>query len=166
MRFPSPRSILPLASRSAYVAHFHPSFLHNIIISLARFSIAHNFAPLTIVPGDRMRLTISILNRNKALLVIENIARQQTVTELVTSTTPLCQQNVQWIVEDPPFMNSSFADFSTLTYFNAAAYGAFGDAAPTNGTMIDIQKNCTIETTSRTTPSSVTINYDISESCA
>lgn len=82
------------------------------------------------------------------------------VSQSLNSTSALCEQNAEWIVED--FMQGAslvpFANFSTVTFTNAEAIGN-GSYTPSGASIVNIQQNNQILTSVAIDGSSVTIAY-------
>ena len=125
---------------------------------------SYDFTGITISAGDVVRLTVTASSATSGTAKIENLTNSQMVSERLTSTSPLCGQNAEWIVEDFSVGTSSgtsqvpFADFGTVAFTNAEATGT-GTYTPSGAILFDIEQNNQILTSTTTSGSSVTIKY-------
>ena len=107
-----------------------------------------------------MKLTVAATSTTSGTATIENLTNNQTVSKSLTSTSPLCQQNAEWIIED--YMagsgQASFADFGTVTFTDAEANGT-GTYTPSGAMIVDMKQNGQVLTSVSTSGSSVTIEY-------
>jgi hypothetical protein len=126
---------------------------------------SYDFTGITISGGDIVKLTVTSSSPTSGTAKIENLTNGQTVSESLTSDTPLCGQDAEWIVEDFTVGTSSgssqvpFADFGTVAFTAAEATGT-GTYTPSGATTIfDIVQNNVLLTSTTTSGSSVTIKY-------
>ena len=93
--------------------------------------------------------------------VIENLSTGQTVTQHITSSSALCEENAEWIVEDYEEGDGlvPFADFGTVTFTGASATTGSGSVGPSGATLIDIEQDGEVLTSASVSGSSVTIRY-------
>ncbi|KAF8557512.1 hypothetical protein OG21DRAFT_1601614 [Imleria badia] len=86
---------------------------------------SYDFSGITISAGDVIKLTVTASSETSGTAEIENLFNGQTASKSLTSSTPLCRQNAEWVVEDYAVNNSAvpFADFGTVTFTNAEATG-------------------------------------------
>jgi hypothetical protein len=121
------------------------------------------FAGITISAGDVISLSVNALSATSGEVRIENVTNGDTVTQLLTSNTPLCGQNAEWIVEDCGAGTGlvPFANFGTVTFTDAIAAGseAPGFYSASQGTLNDIEQNGQVLTSTSASGSSVTIMY-------
>lgn len=121
---------------------------------------AHDFSGINISAGDVIKLTVTASSTTSGTATVENLTNGQTVTKDLNSTSPLCEQNAEWIVED--FAQGgklvSFANFSSVTFTNAEATG-HGTSTPSGATIVNIQQNNQVLTSVLINGSSVTITY-------
>jgi len=123
---------------------------------------AHDFSGITISAGNQIKLTVTASTTKSGTAVIQNLSTGQTVTKSLTSTSALCQENAEWIVED--FEEGGglvpFANFGTVTFTNAVATTLSGSTlGPSGSTLIDIEQGSTVLTSVSTGSSSVTISH-------
>ena len=86
----------------------------------------------------------------------------QTVTQDLTSSYALCEENAEWIVEDFEEGDSlvPFADFGTVTFTSATATGPSGTTyTPSGATLMDIEQDGEVLTSVTTSGSTATIKY-------
>ena len=91
-----------------------------------------------------IRTTVTASSNTSGTAVIENLTTGQTVTQDLTSSYALCEQNAEWIVEDFEDDNGlvPFADFGTVEFTNATATGPSGTIyTPSGATIIGIEQN-------------------------
>ena len=83
------------------------------------------------------------------------------MTKSLSSSSALCEQNAEWIVEDFEEGNSlvPFANFGTVTFSNAEATTKSGTTGPSGATIIDIKQGSKVLTSVSTSGSSVTVSY-------
>ena len=115
------------------------------------------FLGITISAGDVITLTVTTSSATSGNVTIENVTGGEVVSKGLTSNAPLCGQNAEWIVEDYIQGTSLvlFADFGSVTFTNAQA----GTYTPSGATLIDIEQNNTVLTSTSTSGSSVTIKH-------
>jgi hypothetical protein len=95
-------------------------------------------------------------------VTIKNNSKGWTVSKSLTSTASLCEYNAEWIVEDFLSGNSQvpFANFGTVTFTGATATTTSGTSVSAAGsTLIDIEQNNKVLTSSSVSGSTVTIKY-------
>lgn len=94
---------------------------------------------------------------------VDNLTTKQSVTHTfgLGAQAPLCEQNAEWIVED--FLQNGsqvpFANFGNVTFTNAQATDNGATVGPSGATIIDIQQNGKVLTSSSDTSNSVTVTY-------
>ncbi|KAG9316723.1 peptidase A4 family-domain-containing protein [Chiua virens] len=114
------------------------------------------------VPGDEIKTTVTAYSTTSGVAIIENVTTGKTVTQDLTSSYALCEENAEWIVED--FEENGalvpFADFGTVTFSSATASGSSGSTyTPTGATLIDIEQNNKVLTSVSTSGSTLTVKY-------
>ncbi|KDR77619.1 hypothetical protein GALMADRAFT_65656 [Galerina marginata CBS 339.88] len=123
---------------------------------------AHDFTGISISAGNQIKLTVTASTTKSGTAVIQNLSTGQTVTKSLTSTSALCEQNAEWIVEDFESGGSlvPFANFGTVTFTNAVATTFSGSTlTPSGSTIIDIKQGSTVLTSVTTGSSTVTISH-------
>ncbi|KDR74078.1 hypothetical protein GALMADRAFT_280571 [Galerina marginata CBS 339.88] len=123
---------------------------------------AHDFSGLDISSGDEIKITVTASTTKAGKAIIQNLSTGQTVSKSLTSSSALCEQNAEWIVED--FEESGglvpFANFGTVKFTNAVAtIASGGSAGPAGATLIDIKQNNKVLTTVSTSSSGLTVSY-------
>jgi len=123
---------------------------------------AVNLNDITISAGDVIQLTITATTNKNGIVKIENHTKGQAVEQNLSSNSPLCQQNAEWIVED--FMNNGadvpFCDFGTVQFVNASATTTSGkNVSPDGAEVFIIQKNGVDKTSVQVKSNNVTISY-------
>ncbi|KAG6853657.1 hypothetical protein C0991_002549 [Blastosporella zonata] len=123
---------------------------------------AYDFSGIPIKAGDVINLTVTASSTKAGTAVIINKTTGKTVSKSLTSSSALCQENAEWIVEDYEEGSSlvPFADFGTVTFTGASATTNSGTSVgPSGSTLIDIQQSGNILTSVSTTSSGVTVSY-------
>ncbi|KIK59735.1 hypothetical protein GYMLUDRAFT_654194 [Collybiopsis luxurians FD-317 M1] len=98
-------------------------------------------------------------------LTIKNNSKGQTVSKAVTSSASLCQTNAEWIVEDFEECSGSscslvpFANFGSIEFTGASAATSSGSITPAGATIIDIEQNGEVLTSSSVSGSTVSVTY-------
>jgi len=122
---------------------------------------AYDFSSIPIKAGDTIKLTVTAKTTTSGTAVIENVSTGKTVSKSITSTSALCQQNAEWIVED--FEEGSslvpFANFGTVSFTNALATTSSGTVGPSGATIIDIKQGSTVYTSVTTSSSGAVVKY-------
>lgn len=111
-----------------------------------------------------MQVSVVATSTTTGTATVENVSKGQTVSHTFTVTggqTPLCEQNAEWIVEDFDENGTMvpFANFGTVTFSNAQATDNGNTVGPTGATIIDIEQNGKVLTSSSDTANSVTVKY-------
>jgi len=103
------------------------------------------FTNISFAPNDTVKLTATAHTNTTGTVTIENLTQNQVVSSPVDSTTALCQQNAEWIVEDYAAGGLvQFDDFGTVRFMGAmAATENHTVVGPQGATMYEIQQNGT-----------------------
>jgi len=122
---------------------------------------AYDFSGISFNAGDQVQLTVSATSESEGSATIENLSTGQTVTQSLSSSSSLCEYNAEWIVEDYEEGSSlvSFANFGTVTFSGASAGTNSGSVGPSGATIIDIDQNNQVLTSSSVGDDSVTVQY-------
>ncbi|KZT03719.1 uncharacterized protein LAESUDRAFT_729020 [Laetiporus sulphureus 93-53] len=123
---------------------------------------AHDFSGISFSAGDSVQVNVTASSTTSGTAVIKNLSTGQTVTQDLSSSYALCEENAEWIVEDYEEGDSlvAFADFDIVTFRNAYATYASGETTgPSDATLIVIQQNSVVLTSASTNSSSVTVTY-------
>ncbi|KAJ5194514.1 uncharacterized protein N7498_007952 [Penicillium cinerascens] len=124
---------------------------------------AYDFSGISISAGDVIKLSVDASSDTTGTATIENVSNGESVTHTFTGGVDgdLCEYNAEWIVED--FESGSslvpFADFGTVTFSNAEATDGSSTVGPSGATLIDIEQNNEVLTSSSISGSSVTVEY-------
>lgn len=124
---------------------------------------AYDFSGISISAGDTIRVTVDAFSTSTGNATIENISNGQTVSHSFSGVQgDLCEYNAEWIVED--FESGGgmvpFADFGTVTFTNAQASDGGSTVGPSGASVMDIQQNSTVLTSSSVSGNSVTVQYN------
>ncbi|TFK47813.1 hypothetical protein OE88DRAFT_1606078, partial [Heliocybe sulcata] len=122
---------------------------------------AYDFTGISFSAGNTVRVTVTASSTTSGTAVIENVSTGQTVTQHITSSSALCEENAEWIVEDYEEGGSlvPLANFGTVTFTSASAGTSSGSIGPSGATLIDIEQNGRVLTSASTSGSSVTVSY-------
>ncbi|KAF8673947.1 hypothetical protein AX14_005273 [Amanita brunnescens Koide BX004] len=123
---------------------------------------AYDFSGITIAAGDVIKLTVTATSTTSGSAVIENLTTNQTVSKNLNSTSALCEENAEWIVEDYEENGKlvAFTDFGTVNFTNAYATTTSGSQISPNGaTIIDIEQKGKVLTNVTETANGVIITY-------
>ncbi|KAI0040158.1 hypothetical protein FA95DRAFT_1612018 [Auriscalpium vulgare] len=122
---------------------------------------AYDFSGIPIKAGDTITVTVTASSTKAGKAVIENVTTGKTVTKSLTSSSALCEQDAEWIVEDYEEGSSlvPFANFGSVTFSGASATTSSGSVGPSGSDIIDLRQSGTVLTSVSTTSSSVTVSY-------
>ncbi|CAL5874387.1 uncharacterized protein PFLUO_LOCUS8683 [Penicillium psychrofluorescens] len=124
---------------------------------------SYDFSGFDISSGDTIRVTVDAFSTSTGNATIENTSSGQVVSHSFTGGVEgdLCEYNAEWIVED--FSSGGlvpFADFGTVTFSNAMASDGGSTVGPSGASIMDIQQNNTVLTTSSISGNSVIVQYN------
>ncbi|PQE06679.1 aspergillopepsin-2 precursor protein [Rutstroemia sp. NJR-2017a BBW] len=98
---------------------------------------------LTISAGDVIKTTVEATSLKAGTATIENVTTGKTVSISLTSSSSLCGENAEWIVED--FESGSelvaLADFGTVTFTDCSAATSETSEGVSDATVIDIESD-------------------------
>jgi hypothetical protein len=122
---------------------------------------AYDFSGITISAGNLIGLAVIVSSATSGEVIIEKLTTGDTVTQLLTSNTPLCGQNAEWIVEDYTVGTGlvPFAKFGTVTFTDAVAESSGDFYYLSQGSLLDIEQNNQVLSSSSASGSSVAITY-------
>jgi len=136
------------------------------VIFLAWFewfpAAAVDFSGISINTGDTITVTVTASTTKSGTAVIQNKSNGQTVSKSLSSSSGLCEQNAEWIVEDFEEGGSlvTFANFGTVTFTNAVATTFSGTTFTPNGaTLIDIKQGSTVLTSVSTSGNNLVVTH-------
>jgi hypothetical protein len=107
-------------------------------------------------------VTVTATSTKAGTAVVENVSKGTSVTHTFSSQSNALQElNAEWIVEDfsEGYSLVPFADFGTVTFTDATAIGSNGSIGPSGATLIDIEQDGEVLTSSSTTSTTVTVEY-------
>ncbi|KAG8221737.1 concanavalin A-like lectin/glucanase domain-containing protein, partial [Butyriboletus roseoflavus] len=110
--------------------------------------------------GDTLSINVTASSPTSGTVTIENQTNGQVASKDLTSSTPLCGQDMGWGVSDPRLNGSlvPLADFGTVVFKNAMGNGVSG-FSPSNATIVNMLQNNTVLANATTSETSVTIKY-------
>jgi len=123
---------------------------------------AYDFSGISFSANDSVTLTVTATSKTSGTAVITNNTKNKTVSKNITSSSSLCEENAEWIVEDYEEGSSlvPLANFGTVTFTGASAgLVAGGSVGPGSATIIDIKQGSTVYTSVSVGSSTVTIEY-------
>jgi hypothetical protein len=120
-----------------------------------------DFQDITFDTGDVVTITVTATSSTTGTAVILNQSSGQTVSQALESTTPLCQENAEWIVEDYSADGLvPFADFGTVTFTdNSATLITGGTIDASNASIFDITQNNVVLTSTEIGETTVVVTY-------
>ncbi|KAF7346921.1 hypothetical protein MVEN_01444500 [Mycena venus] len=90
---------------------------------------------MTVNAGDTVKLTVTATSTTTGTAVVENLSNGQSSTVSLTTPSPLCLENAEWIVED--FQEGTFlipfANFGSITFTDASATTQSGSRVGPSG---------------------------------
>ncbi|KIH88803.1 aspergillopepsin [Sporothrix brasiliensis 5110] len=111
---------------------------------------SYNFVNFAIRAGDIVRLTAASSSTTSGRVLVENLTTGQSVAHTFSGeSSPLCQANAEWIVEDFMTGNSlkPMANFGTVTFTNCSVTQTSGtQLGVTGSTIINMQQNGNVMT--------------------
>lgn len=124
---------------------------------------AYDFSGIDISSGDEIKVTVEASSKASGTATIENISTGQSVSHTFSRDVEgdLGELNAEWIVEDFEEGNSlvSFADFGSVTFSNALATDNGNSVGPSGATIMDIEQDGEVLTSTSSTSDSVTVTY-------
>ncbi|PQE26616.1 aspergillopepsin-2 precursor protein [Rutstroemia sp. NJR-2017a BVV2] len=98
---------------------------------------------LTVSAGDVIKTTVEATSLKAGTATIENVTTGKTVSISLSSSSSLCGENAEWIVED--FESGSelvaLADFGTVTFTDCSAATSETSEGVSDATVIDIESD-------------------------
>ncbi|KAJ7866261.1 acid proteinase [Mycena olivaceomarginata] len=114
--------------------------------------------------GDTVKLTVTATSTTTGTAVVENLSNGQSSTVSLTSPSPLCLENAEWIVED--FQEGTFlipfANFGSITFTDASATTQSGSKVGPSGSgshLINMVQRSLQFASATSAASSVTVDY-------
>lgn len=124
---------------------------------------AYDFSGISISAGDVIKVTVDATTRTAGTATVENVSKGQSVTHTFNGGVDgdLCEYNAEWIVEDFESNGSlvPFANFGTVTFSGAEATDGGSSVGPSGATIMDIEQNNQVLTSSSVSGNSVTVRY-------
>ncbi len=123
----------------------------------------YTFNDITISAGDTISLTVDASSDVAGTATVQNLSNGQSVSYTWNGDVQgnLCGTNAEWIVED--FQEGSslipFANFGAVTFSNAYAGQNGGSVGPAGATIMDIQQNGQVFTSTSISDGEVTVSY-------
>jgi len=115
---------------------------------------AYDFSGITFKAGDSVKLTVTATSTKAGSATIQNLTSGKTVTKSITSSSALCEENAEWIVEDYEEGSSlvPLANWGTVTFTNISPSASGAD-------LITLKQGSTVLSSVSATSSSVTVTY-------
>ncbi|GJE96348.1 peptidase G1 domain-containing protein [Phanerochaete sordida] len=105
---------------------------------------AYDFTGIDLSGWDSITATVTATSRTSGTATLENTSTGQTVSVEIQSSSSLCQQDAEWIVEDYEEGGAlvPFASFGWLGITGAVATSTSGTQAdPGSGTVFNMEQN-------------------------
>jgi len=125
-------------------------------------AFAEDFDNFAVHAGDVIIVTATATSKTSGKVSIENKTTGHTVSKSLTSSSALCLENAEWIVEDYEEGGSEvpFANFGTVNFQHAVATTKWKATVGAKGAqIIDLVLNSKVVTSVSTTSSEVTVKY-------
>jgi hypothetical protein len=84
-------------------------------------SVAAGMSGPQISAGDSINVTVTATSKTTGTVLVKNTTKGTSVTQTVTSTTPLCQQDIEWTLQLTGDSISSLPNFTAFKYTNTGA---------------------------------------------
>ncbi|PWY96750.1 proteinase aspergillopepsin II [Aspergillus sclerotioniger CBS 115572] len=124
---------------------------------------AYDFDSISFSEGDSVKVTVEASSDSTGTATVENLTTGESVTHSFSGNVEgdLCEYNAEWIVEDFESGDSlvAFADFGTVTFTNAEATSDGSTVGPSDATIMDIEQDSTVLTSTSVDGDTVTITY-------
>lgn len=126
-------------------------------------AVAYDFSGISFSAGDTVQITVTADSPTSGAATVENLSTGTAVTAQISSTSALCQQDAEWIVED--FDQNGglvpFANFGGISFTGASAALVIGGAnGPGGATLVDIYQNQVLaEASLGASDSTITVTY-------
>lgn len=123
---------------------------------------SYDFSGISISAGDTITVTVTATSTTAGTAVVENVTKGTSVTHTFSGQSEALQElNAEWIVEDfsEGYSLVPFADFGKVTFTSATAVGSSGTVTPSGATIIDIEQDGEVLTSSSASSSSVIVEY-------
>ncbi|KAF8686185.1 hypothetical protein AX14_003887 [Amanita brunnescens Koide BX004] len=119
---------------------------------------AYDFSGISVSAGDSIQLTINVYTSTSGSATIDNLTTGQSATQNLTSSSALCQENAEWVVED--YQSGGLCDFGDIQFTDAYATTASGTRVyPPSGSPVIIEQNGQVLTSVSTGSESVSVSY-------
>ena len=116
---------------------------------------AYDFSGISFIAGDSVRLTVSASSTTTGTVTVENLSTNATVTQQLTSSYALCEENAEWLLEVYEESGESIPEFGIISIADAYASTGSGSIGPSGAVILDIEGEVSVTVSS----SAVTIEY-------
>ncbi|KAI0478646.1 peptidase A4 family-domain-containing protein [Xylariaceae sp. FL0804] len=125
---------------------------------------AYDFSNFAISAGDQISMTVKATSTKAGTATLENLTTGKSTSHSFTgeSSSPLCEYNAEWIVEDYESGSAlvAFADFGSVTFTGASATKDGSSVGVSGASILDIKQSGSVLTSCSTSgSSSVTCEY-------
>uniref|UniRef100_A0ABR3THI5 Aspergillopepsin n=1 Tax=Diplodia intermedia TaxID=856260 RepID=A0ABR3THI5_9PEZI len=124
---------------------------------------AYDFSSFSISAGDVIAMSVTSSSSTSGVALLENLTTGKSVSKSITSSSALCGENAEWIVEDFESNGElvAFADFGTVLFTGASADTTTETIGTSDATLIDIRQGGTVLTSaSIPSDSEVEVTYE------
>ncbi|EIW78772.1 hypothetical protein CONPUDRAFT_155502 [Coniophora puteana RWD-64-598 SS2] len=120
-----------------------------------------DFDNFAVNAGDVITVTVTATSTTAGTAVMENTTTGQKITQDLTSSSALCQQDAEWILEDFSINGglAPFDNFGSVTFTGNSATTTTGTDTPNGATVYDIQQNGVTLTATTINGNDVTVTY-------
>jgi len=122
---------------------------------------AYDFSGISFSAGDIVTVSVYASSLTSGTATIENNSNGEKVSQSITSSSSLCGENAEWIVEDYQQDDSlvPLCDWGTVTFTDCTATTAKSSLVASGADILDIEQNNKILTSASGGGSSVSVSY-------
>lgn len=122
---------------------------------------AYDFSGFSLTAGNVIVATVTSSSSKAGVAKLQNLSTGKTVTKSLTSSSALCGDNAEWIVEDFEEGSSlvNLAGWGTVSFTGATALTNKGSETASGATAIDIEQNSKVLTSVSISGSTVKVSY-------
>ncbi|OJD38844.1 aspergillopepsin-2 heavy chain [Diplodia corticola] len=124
---------------------------------------AYDFSSFSVSAGDVIVMSVVSSSSTSGTATLDNLTTGKTVSKTLSSSSALCGENAEWIVEDFESNGElvAFADFGTVLFTGASAKTTTETVGTSDATLIDIkQGNSVLTSASIPSSSEVEVTYE------
>ncbi|GJE98376.1 peptidase G1 family domain-containing protein [Phanerochaete sordida] len=122
-----------------------------------------SFDDFDVAPGDTITANVVADNvtGTSGTVILTNLRSGQSATRALLGTVPLCGRDAAWAVVEVVEVGRAepLADFRSVTFTNAAAFGGMGIVGPENAKLVEIEQHGRVLTDVTVESGSVEVSY-------